>query len=752
MIPPFSRLSALSASVLLLLLFATCLSPVGAASAPDTSPGLSTGSNEVLDDDLSPEPTSLQSPYSQSNNTTVDHVDIGGMEDESDTSSTGHVLAQVLGERLTAGSISVSKRQFEIARRQLGPEFNRTLDQYGQFTAGTPGDDDTTAVRFRRTAEMQRELTADVEAYHDTLSTYRSAKRDGHSQEAKKAARQLLRLSRDVNTTGRELQQSYDELSETGVVNLTNASVAVGDVVADVSTSQTSVQNVTLVQTRLRASANRTNVSATQPLVVTGQLQSENGTVLTNRTVRLSGNVTSVRTRTDANGSFRLVYRPLLDPVGPGQVRVEYLPVGTSRFATSNATVDVRVSQVEPELSVDTAPSEVRFNDTLEVSGRLTVADQPAPEVPVILSLGNRTLARVTTDESGRFVSNTSLSPAVPVGEATIRAQLSLEDRALWPVNETSAVTVRRTETSLGATATHVGGRRISVQGSLTTRDGTGVGNQLVVIKLDGVEMDRITTDPSGAYGTTVEIPARFLSANDTSVGVQAAFDASGTNLAGSESRTTVQIPIEDAREGIPGARGWISTQLGNVSIWGIAPILGFAILVVAGVYLRRQGRTETGDTGTVDGAVATSRDAEEDDDEPATPVGPDPSEDASSTAVDGRSREGLALARQKLQQGETDVAVEMAYAALKGYLAAVHGIDRAQPHWEFLTAYETTNGVGTGADAYRWLTEVYERAAFAPQHVSNRLAERYISQVESLLGAEQDRLARGDGGIDETG
>lgn len=717
-----------------------CVSTANAAATPGIRSESSVESDEPLVTDRPTLLGSTQSDAFQANNTTVEHVDIGAVGDESGASSTGRILAEALGDRLTTGSLYLLERRFDPASQQVGPEFNRTLGQYSQFASGTPGDDDdAVAVRFRRAGDTQRELTADVRTYQSTLMTYRQARRNDNRQQAKEAARKLLRLSREINATGQDLKRSYQGLSETGTVDLTNASEAIDVVVADVSTSQTSVENVTLVPTRLRASANRTNVSARDPLVVTGQLSSSNGTELGNRTIRLRSNNTSVRAQTSSNGSFRLTYRPLLDSTGPTRIRVEYVPLATSKYATSNTTIDVRVRQVEPTLSVDVTPNTARFNDTLAISGTLAVEDYPASSVPVVLSLENRSLARVTTNESGRFEYVAPLPPTVPVGEVRVRAQLPFEDSALSPVNETRPLTVRRTETSLEPVASHLGGRRIGVRGSLTTTSGTTVANQLIVIELDGVEMERVTTDDSGTYNATIEVPSRFLSVNNTSVRIRTTFDASGTNLAGTEGRATVTIPASEARSGLPGDPGWVSTQLGDVSIWTLAPIVGLASLVVAGVYLRRRDRTGLDEGDSPDDTTSATLDTDDETgvSDPTEPVIGEGDEEASLSREDRRLRDGLALAREQLDRGDPDVAVETAYAAFKGYLAAVHDLDRSLPHQEFLTAYESAAATGSTADAYRQFTDLYERAAFAPDRVSSSSADTGVRQMESVLDDE---------------
>jgi hypothetical protein len=109
---------------------------------------------------------------------------------------------------------------------------------------------------------------------------------------------------------------------------------------------------------------------------------------------------------------------------------------------------------------------------------------------------------------------------------------------------------------------------------------------------------------------------------------------------------------------------------------------------------------------------------------------------EAAPPPEDSRLREGLARARQLLDQGEPDVAVETAYAAFKEYLARIHDIDRSLPHWEFLTAYEEA-ATGSTDDVYRRFTELYERAAFSPDRVSTSSADKGVHLVESVLDDE---------------
>jgi len=705
---------------------------------------ITAGADDTRSVDLSTSQGSLPAQYvnagqarqlqNGTNDSTVQHVH-PRTDSGRPNASTGELLLQLLGDRIVSGAVLLAAGAYDRAREQLGPEFDADLRRYQRFVAATPiAADDNASTALRQAGQAEQELIVAVASYEQAITEYREARRAGDEQRARETARQLHRLAREINSTSSDLQRSYERLSSATDRNLTNATTAIDAVAANVTEIQSGVQDVSLVTTRLRVTVNRTNISATRPLIVTGQLISENGTALNNRTIRLrvGERVNGPRTQTGTNGTFELRYRPASVPVGSMVATVEFVPELTSRFERSNSTIEIEISQERPTLSVATTPSVARFDESVSVTGQLRVDNVSLAGVPLVVSYGNRTLGFVRTGSDGRYNHTMRLPLAIPTGQVPVRVRADYRGRAIAPVTRNTTLTVRRTETAISVNATNTSDRRITVRGYLNASEGDGIPNQQVVITLDGAETDRVITTANGSYRTTVDVPPEVVGPNATEISVGARFDATGTNLGPSTTRTTVLLP----GTGAPVSVGFVDrvlSRIRNAIPLGLVPV-GILLLVGGGVYLRRRRSVGGRDTAVENGRSAGGGDGESKGSAPMT-APEEPPQPSGADAVEGEY--DIEAARQRLSEGSVDSAIELAYAAFKRRVASAYDLDPTQTHWEFYAACVEAAPDGQGRDTFEWLTATYERAAFAPGGLTRADAERYVREVEDIDSAE---------------
>jgi hypothetical protein len=163
-----------------------------------------------------------------------------------------------------------------------------------------------------------------------------------------------------------------------------------------------------------------------------------------------------------------------------------------------------------------------------------------------------------------------------------------------------------------------------------------------------------------------------------------------------------------DAEAAVARVEEWLPIGLRPAIAAGAAVVVG---LVAIGLWRRR--RTDEGETtvaaddhdGAADGETAT---------------------DTGETNASGDLAPGEA-ARDRLEAGDPDAAVELAYLDLRSQLLEKLAIDGARTHWEFLEGCRSDGLDEDRLAALETVTETYEDAAFAPDPVEPDRASRAI-------------------------
>lgn len=666
----------------------------------------------------------------QANNSTR-HENPEAVDEEGSLAAVEAWLAGRMGGRLERSSVQLSRGEYERADSLVGEEYRDLLGKYVDVAGETrERDDDRASDRFRAAGDTQETFVSQVRRYRETHERYREARAAGDEARARELARDLAEQADAIDRTGERLQGQYANVSNASDVDMTAGSEAVASVRTNVSEQQAAVREETFVETRLSVTTDAETVSFTDPLVASGRLLAANGTPIADRRVRLRVGNRRISARTDAEGRFSVTYRPTTAPVGTGNVSVRYAPAGGSVYLGSTDHVPVTVEQVRPRVELAGQFETVAFDDDVVVNGSVAAGGVGAADVPVVVSLGDERLGTATTGADGSFTFEGRVPAAVEAGERTISVQVPLDDRALASANASAPVTVTTTVTRLAVAESRFASGGVRVAGRLVTADGVAVPDRRLAVTLDGTTLGTVRTGENGTFAATLAVPGRVRPASGaTSRELVVAFDGAGTNLEPSRAAGSVRVPAATATgergsaangpdgtgpdgigpDGIgPGANGPDGSLL---SLSWLGALLGTVVLVVGAVALwrRRAAGSERSDRS---GAGA----------------GGDASPERAS-----RARTLFDAAARRLDDGETDAAVEAAYTAVRREVEATLGVASARTHWEFLRA---SRAAGLDDDAYgtlEALTERYERAAFAPDPVASHDAEAVVDAARSV-------------------
>ncbi|WP_231186680.1 carboxypeptidase-like regulatory domain-containing protein [Haladaptatus sp. DYF46] len=684
-----------------LLLVATVLPAQAAVSATDAAQFTST-------------PERVGTVPLARNNTTVHHEDPDDARSEKDMSKLERWLAGRLSSRLGGSTLNIEQGQYDKAQSVLGNDYNDMLDKYVDVAGETEGtDDDRTAKNLRKTKETQRHYVSRVQRYQTLYDRYQTAKRNGNDAKARKLARRLERLQKDINGTSGNLTSHYDRLSNGTNIDTSNETRQIRNVTRSISAKQAEVRESEFVTTNLTATVNSTNVSFLDPLRVSGRLTGENGTGLGNRSIvlRLSEN-RSVRVRTAANGTFSLVGRPAVVAVGNRSFRVAYDPANLSAYLGSNTTVQATVSKTTSSIRISNHTNRTRYNDTVSVSGRVTTGWVNVSDVPLAVYVGRTRVGTTHTGPSGSYSFSTPLPVDVPTRAKKVRVSLPFENGALTASNATAPLTVGHTATNLTLSGTPGEGRSVDLSGRLETADGAAVAGQRVRIFTNGTQVASTRTNENGTYRVSLVLPPSLVSAEGKTTFV-ARFD--GRMKSVESARTSKRFAVSTPESGPLDSttRAWL------VSL-GVA-----TLLTLGGFFLWRS------DIGGGDDADERDDVNEHAPDGDSVPVADDSTPDAVVSA-----RTFLDRARSARDAGEFETAVEMGYAATRNRFSGAIP-SAASTHWEF---YNACREAGLGDETVSTIgdvTERYERAAFAANRVSRETATAVIDAASSLVGEE---------------
>lgn len=654
-------------------------------------------------------------------NETTRHEDPREVDGDGDLHALRDWLAGRMAVRLEDCVVGVGEGSVDVC--DFEDEYPDWLRKYVDVADDTDDeDDDELGEDFDDAAEEADDYAESVREFRQTYREYQEARDAGDEERARELARTLQREGRAVESSGGALVGTFDRIESGGNVDLADGRQSVNATRENVSAIVRTVEREQFVATSLTAELAPRTVSFLEPGELSGRLTAEDGTPVAEEPITLIVGDRILETRTDANGAFTVAYRPTTINRSSTSLRVGYQPRNTSQYLASETTVPVSVEPVTPTVEVSVEPRTARFNTLVTVTGRVAADGIGAPGVPVVVTLDDRELGRVQTDGTGAFSLTATVEAVDGPGEVELRARHPLEGRALEPAHGTARVDIGQTETVLTAEGTAAGASTVDLSGTLQTDASVTVPDQRIEVRINGTPVDTLRTGEEGRFAGTVAVPSSLLKTERQTVRVMAVFAAEGTNLGSSHATLIVPLPPAEGGPGDGAPAGNALTrpvgQLpGDPPRWMVAAVIALIALLGLGIV---GWRWRSGGGGDTSPAAETSARPD------STTQPPEPD----------RPADPLAHARDRLSS-DPNGAVMVSYAAVRTDLARAVGAGSldADTHWEFLGACREDGLDEAAVEALTRLTEVYERAAYAPDAVTTADADAALETAEGLIG-----------------
>ncbi|EMA05430.1 DUF4129 domain-containing protein [Haloferax denitrificans] len=645
-----------------------------------------------------------QTANETNNSTGVLHENPDEVGDENRLDRLLSYLSGELNGDIGASALRLSQGEYEAARAALGDDYDDSLAKYVDVEGETGAD--RAGEEYRTVGETQRAYVDTVSEFRETRREYEAARQAGDDDRARELARELTRLAEDGETQSDRLTDAFETISNRTDGDLTDSSARIEAVQANISERRDEIVSREFVATRLSVDDYDRDISFTDPLVLSGSLVADNGTPVAATTARFAVGGQTVRSAVAPDGSFELTYRPTRIPADTSSLVVRYLPNDASMYQATERVVPVAVSQVNAtaELSEPSA-SPYGYADAVSVRAAVRANGTPVADYPLSATFAGSAATAAATNASGQSAVSATV-PATATGTASLRVAPDGDDRAVTFAPATASVPLETEETTLDASARETGNGTVAVEGRLETDEGEAVRGQTVAVSVGGRAVASATTDRSGAYRATFDLPSDASAENAT---VSAAFDGAGTNLGSSAATASIRLSnaVADGGNGASGGLPFDPLDLAWV-------VVGTAVVgLVAAVLLRRNGAGDSVTAAVADESAASDAgDAAESD-----------PETTETTALDS--------AAAALDAGRPNDAVVVAYAGVRESLGTAAGVDDAATHWEFCDRCVDA-GVAP-ADALESLTAGYERAAYSGLSVSDEDAAELVETARSL-------------------
>lgn len=641
-----------------------------------------------------------QSPPGSSNVTngtdTPRHQDPATVEGESDLGTIKEWLASELAASLGEGAGEISADDFEAVDETLGAEYNARLSRYADIAEAT-SQSQANVELFRRTAENERRFADLSQEYRTTYDEYQAARQAGDEQRARELARELERTERNINELGRELERNFQNITDSTTANLSEQRQAIENQREAIAAQHSQIQGFEFVETELmiEPTPEPRAISSIDPLSLTGQLTTAEGEPIAYEEVAFTIGSQTVTTTTDSTGAFTLTYRPTTLSANTTSMKITYEPDASSRYASSNATVPVSVEQTTPQVTIDTVSNPIAYGQTMEVTGSVGVDGIGTGGVPVIISVGGQRFGEITTGPDGTFTFTATVPSTIPPGPQQVQAHLPLENQALRSATTTAPTTVEQTNTQIGMTATRTDTGQIAISGRLATADNRAIEDQPVRILIDGTPVRTVQTDDTGGYAATIK-PTSVI---DGTAGITVVYDGTGTNLADAQASTTVT--------GLPIAPALLDRLWGP----GLIPV-GIGLVVLMWAYRYRRNASTAEEVPSIGDRTSETENSEPESYRIPAPI-------------------LLEHAHEARRDGDTDRAVNLAYAAVRSHL----GTD-AMPSWTHWEFYNETADDLEKDERYTLLsiTEQFERAIFTSEAIPQHIVTEVLTAADQLI------------------
>jgi hypothetical protein len=414
--------------VVCLLILASVSAVGGAAGAAGTTPV----AQSVVPTDSGSDSVGLLQTGRQINNSTVQHRNPDTVDESGNLTGTQSWLGDQLTQRLEGSSVQLSQGQYEQADGLVGEEFQSLVGQYVDVAGETDEQpDEQSAETVRETADTQRDFVNETRSFDRLYRDYTQARERGNEQRARRIARDLGRIERNISTTAQNLTRNYGRVGGTTDTNFSRANRSVARVVTNVTIRQQEVPIASFLATQLRVQATSPQFSFADPIRPRGRLVTDNGSAVANRSITLTVGTRRAQVETTRNGSFTVTYQPVLFPTSRDSLVVEYRPRTTAPYLGSRTTLAAAVTATTPNVTVDVDRDRLRYRDQFTVRGRVTAANTSVSRLPIAVQLGPSRVGVVRTGPDGQFSLTGTLPATVPPGPHPVTASVAVEGRAI---------------------------------------------------------------------------------------------------------------------------------------------------------------------------------------------------------------------------------------------------------------------------------------------------------------------------------
>jgi hypothetical protein len=666
----------------------------------------------------------------------------------------------------------------EFGACDLNESYPSWLERYVDTSRETDGTgDDQAAESFEEAKETQQDLVNQTREHNQIYDKYQEAQENNNTTRARRLARELTRIQNRINSSSSRLTELFRDISTTTRININSTTNQIDTIRRDTNVRTESAIESVLTSSSLRitrstsAIGNDSDISFLDPLIVTARLKSENGTAIGNRDVLIAVGNQRIPARTGSNGTFTLKYRPKTIPTDTEQLTLRYLPPSESAYLPSEDLVSVDISQVGARVTVAAEPDTVSFGERVNVNGSVLADDRRVSGIPVTISLGETAVSNISTGPNGSYLQTVRVPASVTDGPRTVRLESPLQDRALSITGESTSLSVVATDTTLSLETRQTTQRSVRISGELTTVEGNKIPGQTLVVSVDDRTLSQPTTGEMGQYQETVALPEGISS--DPTVTLNVRYDGSGTNLESTrrsaELRLTTPSPTvsdENTTSATADAEPEGLVQIVSKILrnrFGITLPLGASISIIllgvlmgGGYYLRRDGSRSGWFVADETANPETKAEAGISQEEASTGA-TDSNEDGFEADLPEASQQTspiglIEIATDRIANGDTDTSAIASYAALRRTLEDELAIEPGQTHWEFVdtcVGNTQTDGKialldlsddiysGESVELLRDITLVYEVAAFAPEPLSEKHAEKILQIAQSAVRPE---------------
>jgi hypothetical protein len=610
------------------------------------------------------------------------HRNPAEIESSSSSAQLEAFLRGSIDQDLARSLENVDEEQYQLAREQLGEDFDENLRRYVE---SSDEFDTEEQAELLTSLESNHEAYIDaVESYETTQAAYESARESGETARSRELSRELITDAERVSTTGDSVANNYRELGNVSGQDYSDRTNQIQQRTKTTNSTATTVRSE-FTETSLSVRANRSTVRFTDAIQLSGRIQTASGSSVDRQQAVLSVGAQRYTVAVGSDGTFEVVVEP--DGVWreTDEIEVNYQPPPESALLGSDTTLPLSVSTTETRVEITSVSEEVSYDRPLVINGTLLTADgEPVPDTPVSVRTDETRLVTTETTSEGRFSAESTLPATIPAGETEFYIGLRSSLRAL--VGSETEITTQITTTdpvmSVNATSIEASNSdpRLGVEGQLISPNGRSIEGESVTVFVEGEAVSELTTNSEGLFRGEFDVPDGTASSTETTV--EATYEPPQSNLNAVSESTTVVLS-ETLLESI-GLSADDAVPLGIGVFVGLVGVLGGA-----GWWLRQTPAQQTLSTET---------------DQPVSP------------GVDGvDSTDLIASATAQLNAGANETAATIAYMAARRELSETETVDIAETatHWEWYQACVAAE-VNQLSDL-ETLVEAFEQVVFAP-------------------------------------